>query len=269
MIKTPARTGEDGVSAGPGRGALIVNADDWGRDGETTDRTLDCVLASALSSVSAMVFMQDSERAAELALKHGIAAGLHINLTTEFSGSGVSSELVKYQERLASFLRGSRFSRMIFHPGLKRSFEYVVNAQREEFARLYGAEPGRVDGHHHMHLCTNVLMGDLLPHGVLVRRNFSFQPGEKSSWNRAYRQAVDRILAKRYVLTDYFFSLPPMDPRERIQNIFLLAKDSTVEVETHPVNREEHKFLAGGEIFRWTEGVPVVQGFGLTAALQH
>jgi hypothetical protein len=157
---------------------------------------------------------------------------------------------------------------MIFHPGLKRSFEYVVNTQRNEFARLYGAEPRRVDGHHHMHLCTNVLMGDLLPRGVLVRRNFSFQPGEKSVFNRAYRQAVDRILAKRYVLTDYFFSLPPLDPRERIQKILSLAKDSIVEVETHPVNREEHKFLAGGEIFRCAEGVPVVQGFGVSAGIQ-
>src|SRR5579863_9771612 len=64
------------ASAGS-RSVLIVNADDWGWDRETTDRTLNCFLEGSLSSVSAMVFMQDSERAARLARQHGIDAGLH------------------------------------------------------------------------------------------------------------------------------------------------------------------------------------------------
>ena len=46
---------------------LIINADDWGRDNETTDRSLDCVLRGSVSSVSAMMFMEDSERAAGIA----------------------------------------------------------------------------------------------------------------------------------------------------------------------------------------------------------
>ncbi len=46
-----------------GEGVLIVNADDWGRDRETTDHTLECVVGGAVSSVSAMVFMEDSTRA--------------------------------------------------------------------------------------------------------------------------------------------------------------------------------------------------------------
>ncbi|MGH9355586.1 MAG: hypothetical protein ACRD10_05595, partial [Terriglobia bacterium] len=55
-------------SAGaPHAGGLIVNADDWGRYHETTGRTLDCIDRGAVSSVRAMVFMQDSERAAAIA----------------------------------------------------------------------------------------------------------------------------------------------------------------------------------------------------------
>jgi hypothetical protein len=61
-----------------------------------------------------------------------------------------------------------------------------------------------------MHLCANVLWQGLLPAGTLVRRNFSFHPGEKSRWN---------------------------------------------EVETHPVDAREFAFLAGGEVFRWAEGI--------------
>src|ERR1700674_3520796 len=62
-------------------GLLIINADDWGRDYETTARTLECALRGTISSVSAMVFMQGSEQAAAIALERGIDAGLHLNFT--------------------------------------------------------------------------------------------------------------------------------------------------------------------------------------------
>src|SRR5579862_5616853 len=71
----------------PGCGSIIINADDWGRDRVTTDRILDCVDHGTVSSVSAMVFMEDSERSAVLARRSGIDAGLHLNLTTPLSAS--------------------------------------------------------------------------------------------------------------------------------------------------------------------------------------
>src|SRR5580658_11155166 len=52
--------------------AVIINADDWGRDKDVTDRSLECVSQGVLSSVSAMVFMEDSERAAALAQQHSV-----------------------------------------------------------------------------------------------------------------------------------------------------------------------------------------------------
>jgi predicted glycoside hydrolase/deacetylase ChbG (UPF0249 family) len=236
-----------------GQGALIVNADDWGRDEQTTDRTIDCILGGAVSSVSAMVFMEDSERAAEIARKDEIDAGLHLNLTTPFSMPGSPARLKEHQGRLSSYLRPSRFASVVYHPGLANSFHYVVRAQLDEFQRLYGANANRIDGHHHMHLCTNVLLGRLLPEGTLVRRNFTFAAGEKSFGNRLYRKSVDGLLARRHYLTDLFFSLPPMEPRQRLQRIFAASQDFIVELETHPVNPAEHRFLAGGEIFQWTE----------------
>src|SRR6266480_4217678 len=70
-------------------GVLIVNADDWGRDAETTARIAECVVPGGVSSVSAMVFMADSERAADTARERGIDAGLHVNFTTPFSAPGL------------------------------------------------------------------------------------------------------------------------------------------------------------------------------------
>ena len=44
---------------------VILNADDWGIRVAATDRILDCLMRRSISSTSAMVFMADSERAAD------------------------------------------------------------------------------------------------------------------------------------------------------------------------------------------------------------
>ena len=233
-------------------GLLVVNGDDWGRDSLTTNRVLECSVRGAVSSVSAMVFMDDSERAAALAREHGIEAGLHLNFVTPFSATGCRSALLERQGQLARYLLRSRFAQIVFNPGLMRSFEHVVAAQLDEFHRLYGAEPSRFDGHHHMHLCANVLCQRLLPLGAMVRRSPSFQQHEKSLWNRLYRNALDRRLARRHQLVDYFFSLAPLEPPSRLQRIYSLARQFIVELVVHPINRDEYQYLMAGEIFRHT-----------------
>jgi hypothetical protein len=234
-------------------GLLIVNADDWGRDQETTARILECVLRRTVSSVSAMVYMEDSERAAAIACERGIDAGLHLNFTTPFSAPNRLPQMLEHQQKVAAYLLRHPFAQAIYNPLLARSFEYVANYQLEEFQRLYGIEPARLDGHHHMHLSANVMLGHLLPEGTIVRRNFSFRPGEKSVGNRLYRRIVDRMLARKHRLVDLFFSLPPLVPQERLRRIFAAAREFVVELETHPAKQEEYRFLAGGEMFRWLE----------------
>jgi hypothetical protein len=208
-----------------------------------------------------MVFMEDSERAATLALERGIDAGLHLNFTTAFSAQSCPPSLARHQQAIANRLLPHRLAQVLFYPGLMSSFEYVVQAQIEEYCRLYGASPERVDGHHHMHLCANVLWGKLLPAGTVVRRNFSFQPGEKGLGNRLYRKVVDRTLAARHRLVDFLFSLPPLEPGSRLQRISSMARKSVVELETHPVNPEEYRFLMEGEFFRQLGDIPVARRF--------
>jgi chitin disaccharide deacetylase len=263
ILPSPAIQAEIGVAnlASCSANFLIVNADDWGRDIETTDRIFECVTIGTVSSTSAMVLMLDSERAADLARERGIDCGLHLNFTMPFSAPDCPSRLREHQRRLIHYLRRHRLAPTLYHPGLASSFKYVAAAQMEEFERIFGSKPRRLDGHHHMHLCANVLFGKLLPAATIVRRNFSFRPSEKSRINRLYRGAIDRVLAKRHQLTDHFFSLPPLEPQSRIDEIFSIARRSIVEVETHPVNLEEYKFLTSGEVLRRTRGVQIARGF--------
>jgi hypothetical protein len=247
----------------PQIGALIINADDWGRDNETTDRMFECVAHGTVSSVSAMVFMEDSARAAATARERGVDAGLHLNFTTRFSAANCPGRLLEHQQKVAAYLLRRRLNQVVFHPGLTSSFEYVVEAQLEEYRRLYGTQPERLDGHHHMHLCSNVLLAGLLPAGTLARRNFSFQPGEKSLVNRLYRKGVDQKLSRRHRLVDFLFSLPPLEPHGRLERIRSLAREFLVEVETHPINAEEYRFLTSSEVRRWVGDVPIAQRFSV------
>src|SRR5213075_974848 len=90
----------------------------------------------------------------------------------------------------------------------------------------------------------------LLPAGTFVRRNFYFDAGEKGTLNRWYRRSVDRSLARRHRLTDFFFSLAPLEPLTRVERICSLARHSVVELETHPVQSDEYRFLRDGGILR-------------------
>jgi hypothetical protein len=242
---------------------LVLNADDWGRDHNTSDRILDCIVRRTVSSTSAMVFMEDSERAAGIARERGVDAGLHLNFTTAFSGASCPAQLLDHQHRVSAYLKRHALAQVVFHPGLVSSFEYVVTAQIDEFRRIYGRAPRRLDGHHHMHLSANVLLQGLLPAGTIVRRNFSFQAGEKNLWNRLYRKGVDGVLARNHRMVDYFFSLPPLQPQLRLERILAVARQSVVEVETHPVNQDEYRFLMEDGVLRWTGSVPISPCFAL------
>jgi len=247
---TPQKRMPKGAGVAPQPGALIINADDWGRDRDVSDRTWECLAAQTVSSVSAMVFMEDSERAAGIARAKRIDAGLHLNLTTAFTSRSVPAKLRENQDRIIQWLKGSRLAQTVFNPLLTSAFAYGVSAQIDEFERLYGSKPRRIDGHHHMHLCANVLFQGLLPSGTVLRRNYTFRPHEKSWLNRSYRNLQDRWLARRHPLSDYFLSLPPLEPVERLKGIFNLARHSVVELECHPINPEEHVFLTEGGLLK-------------------
>ena len=129
----------------------------------------------------------------------------------------------------------------------EEAFAYCYRAQVEEFMRLFEKSPSHIDGHHHMHLCANLLLGKSIPAGMRLRRNFSFWPGEKGFLNRAYRGLVDRWLARRYRLADYFFDLTQCIEGKKLDRVAALAKSSNVELMTHPTVSAEKAFLMSDE----------------------
>lgn len=233
---------------------LIINADDWGRSAPETDSALACHRQGRITSVSAMVFMGDSRRSAELAKEHGVDAGLHLNLSQHFTHPS-GAAIAKAQDEIVRFMVKSKYSVLVYHPNLRRHFREVYEAQAEEFERLYKVPPSHVDGHQHLHLCANLLFDSIIPTGQKVRRNFTFFRGEKPFFNRLYRRMTDAWIARKYVITDYFFSLGWCLQANRFRSKPDLAKVADVEIMTHPVHRLEYDFLMSDSYSELLEGV--------------
>jgi predicted glycoside hydrolase/deacetylase ChbG (UPF0249 family) len=218
---------------------LIINADDLGRTSETTDNIISCFRRGRITSASAMVFMSDSERAAAAAAVAGLESGLHLNLDLPFDGPGVPPRLQERHGCVVAYLRGGRWKQLTYNPLLKNAFRYVYQAQYDEYGRLFGREPAKIDGHDHMHLCMNMLADRIIPLGKRVRRNLTFTRGQRSFVNRFYRRLVDAWLVRRYVCSDAFFAIDPVWDLPRQEKIVRCALSSHVELMVHPGLREE------------------------------
>ncbi len=223
---------------------MIINADDWGRTLPETESAFACWREGRVTSVSAMVFMEDSARAARMATESGMDVGLHLNLTEPLV-IAVDTQLLHAHERIRKFLTFSKYASVLYNPVLRDAFRFVYQAQRDEFVRLYGRPPSHVDGHHHQHLCTNMLFDEVIEEGEKVRRSFYFWPDEKGVANRIYRYLVDRGLAKRYRRTHAFFALSQCLRSGRMDRVLNMARTASVELMTHPVNEGERTYLMG------------------------
>ena len=226
---------------------LIITADDYGKTRHATNSILKCFSSKRITSASAMVFMEDSERAASIAFKASLEVGLHLNFTQSFTACNIPLEHREHLNRVASYLTKHKLFQVIYNPFLANSFNFLFLAQQEEFMRLYNKPPDFYNGHHHMHLCANVLARKMIPNRARVRTIFTFDPGEKNTLNRLYRHILTIWISRRFLSTNRFFSIAPIKNVERLRKIINLAAKKTVEIEVHPENYEEFEFLLSDE----------------------
>jgi predicted glycoside hydrolase/deacetylase ChbG (UPF0249 family) len=235
---------------------LIINADDLGRNERATNNTLACFRHMLVTSGSFMVFMADSVRAADVISQAGLDTGLHLNLTLEFDGLGVPAKLRDDQAPIRRYLRRGKWAKTIYRPFFRNKLHYLFRTQYDEYCRLFGKEPTKVDGHHHMHLCMNMILGHIMPRGLWIRRNYTFVRWEKNALNRLYRRLLDAWLTKRYRCPDSFFSIEPMNNARRLAGIVDRAYTSNVELAVHPERSETLDYIMSPEFRTLIAEVP-------------
>ena len=150
-----------------------------------------------------------------------------------------------------AFLKGGKYRFLLFNPFLRRQFEYSYRAQNEEFLRLYDRPPTHIDGHHHMHLCGNMIAQRLIPLHTRVRTTFSFSVKEKGFINRRYRRMISKWVSKRYICTNSLYGMGPLvqsteQRADRLSRIIRRAEETSVEMIVHPQNQNEFDFLMSG-----------------------
>lgn len=242
MTRGPQSTTADALAATPR--LTIVNADDWGYDDGSTDRALECLLAGRITSVSALVLMAASARAARLAHEHAVMpVGLHLNLTEPYDGTSAPPSVCERQMRVARYFAVHRSLRWVYNPLLRAAVRDVVKDQLAAFYAVYGRAPDHLDSHHHAHISPNVLLDGDLPFGVPLRRSFTFLPGEKSLLNRTVRHAMSAFIERGHPTTDYFFDIATLSAFARIDDL----ASYTVELMTHPARARDYRLLMSEE----------------------
>ena len=222
---------------------LIINADDLGRDAEATKTCMACFREGRITSASLMVFMKDSACAAGAARSEKLETGLHLNLTQPYDGTRVAESVRESQILIARYLQLGKWTQVVYNPFLKRAVAAVFQAQLDEYRRLFQVEPAHFNGHRHMHLCMNMVVGGVIPYGCAVRRSFTFRSGEKGNLNRLYRRVVDAWLRNRYRSTDAFFSIEPVSDMSRLSRIVDFARISDVELMVHAWRPDQFDLL--------------------------
>ena len=215
---------------------LIVNADDFGWNRGATDLTVECFGAGQITSTTALVNMEDSERAAELGRAGGFPIGLHLNLTDRFTGRDVAAA---ERERQAAACRifggaGLRLRSWTYDPRIATAVEDAIRDQVERFHALFGRAPTHVDGHNHVQVCPNVVRARALA-GFKLRNALWAWPSDRGAM--AYARAARRALsARRFLTPRYFFDVAQLRDLApaRAQEKLGLARESSVEVMCHP-----------------------------------
>jgi predicted glycoside hydrolase/deacetylase ChbG (UPF0249 family) len=245
-------------------GLLIVNADDWGGEGRSTDAIHEAFRGGLVTSTTAMVYMEDSDRAASIARTEGLPVGLHLNLTQPFSDPTTPAPVRERQRRLTEAFAGrgkdghpgvAAWRRWVFDPRLGGAVTAALADQLERFEALYGAPPTHFDGHNYVDVCPNVFLSSALPKGRKMRNSLDRYPLGKGPMAvaRTIRQAARdrRFASTRYVVHIADLDLPD-DPRLQ------LAAADPIEVVTHPDHAPEMERLKsetwGGCLARFRTG---------------
>lgn len=230
---------------------LIVNADDVGASPTATDFALRAYAAGALSSCTAMVWMPDTGRAATLVREHGLATGLHLNLTLPFADDSVPRPVRDRQLRLVGRFQIESWRDEDDAPIPRQLLRDAISDQIEEFRERFG-EPTHLDGHHHVHVHAAVIdaLGAELPIRPILREADSLdrRPSRREREIRRRFRGVELAIAFEHLHPALGgIGLAPLE-RSRVQ---------PVEVMTHPQLQPQLDALLSHEWLTALAGLPL------------
>ncbi|MGO9908362.1 MAG: ChbG/HpnK family deacetylase [Solirubrobacteraceae bacterium] len=233
---------------------LIVNADDLGIEPRVSNAILECFQSGSISSTTALVWMRDSDRAAEIARHAHIPTGLHLNLIEPYTAPDVPPRVAQTQRRVVERLGKGGLGPQLYHRAWSEDFGQCIRDQLSRFTELYGVPPTHVDGHRHMHLAMNALLSRALQPVRRCRRPVNRPARESASYKRLARSALSVLVRLRFITTDACFSVRSLHPElggSGLDETLARADRSSIELFVHPGYRDELPLLRSAAWRAW------------------
>jgi hypothetical protein len=208
---------------------MIVNADYWGYSPPVTDVIMRWFDAGMVTSTTAMMWMRDTQRAAEIARDRRLPVGLHLNLTAPFEARVVPERVRERQLAIVGHFAPDSWRMGAPFTGDPLLLSDVIRDQLDAFYELFG-EPTHIDGHHHIHVHPAVL--SLLPPDIATRP-MPREPGALL----APDSERDRTLRATHPAPEVAVELPRLHARlgTTTSTLRTLAASAAVEIVTHPI----------------------------------
>ena len=233
---------------------IIVNADDFGWDGDTVRATIDAFEAGALTSATIMPGMPASESAIEYALtRPQFSFGVHLTFVRYDAERALSpaSDIPHLVDRRGR-LRAPNVIRFLALTGRIRIEEVERETDRQiRVLRDAGVPVSHVDSHAHVHKLApfrramSRVLARLRIHRIRTVQNVFTRPSyfRPTYWLGSYWA---RDLRNGFFTTDHFFM--PNSEAEWIDPVLGMNLDGTLEVGLHPGYEEcwrDRERLAG------------------------
>lgn len=223
--------------------ALIVNADDFGKDNSVNMAICEAFAKGLIHRTTLMANMPCAKEAMEMAKEKGFIdkVGIHLNLT---EGKPLTEEISKNSEMCdengefsADFHRNT-YKRFCLCKKTKKDIRKELDAQIAKYAE-YGGTLFHIDSHHHVHTDASVLsqVSPLVSkYGIKsVRLGRNLYTGGNPLM-RLYKKWLNRKLGKiNEVKCDYFGSVKDyvaFNPSDDF------VKNNRIEIMVHPMYKE-------------------------------
>ena len=228
----------------------VINADDFGRDKETSDAIIKAFNSKLINRTTVMVNMDYFDEAYNLSINNGFSAfvGLHLNLT---AGEPLTDRITHIglfcdgKGRFNGKLMQNAFNRLL--PLSREAKEAVydeIEAQFRKYIAFYGnhSKAYHMDSHHHVHKNMSIL-----PICLKMVKKYNFQSMRfaktaGSFVNCCYNKLVNKTIIRATGQTYYLLFDSVKDYMMREQSIGL---NDYYEVECHP--KEKNGELYDGE----------------------
>jgi len=240
---------------------VIINADDFGWDEETTDLTIELLEKGLLTSATIMTDRPSSEKAIDYAKQHGksFSFGLHFNLVDHhIPCSDTPSSLIDESGKLkmSNHQRKDALLWKLNAKEIQKEFECQLTQLLDA-----GVEVSHIDSHGHLHKFPQIVMAIkpvMKKYGIrTIRIPQNVFPSD--SKKKIVINNLFRLFFFGMVTTDHFYMLENHEDENWIDNFFSKLPEGLTELGVHP-GRTDH--------WRDIETQPFLDG-SMANALRH